>query len=114
MNFIEFLLNFELDFAQILDLLNFSKFLLFYKDTKINIYNRDYYLIFYQIKKKFYLTIFTIQENLEHYRQSKNVNSITILSFKYFKFFDVFSKKEIDILFFYCFYNYVIYLKEDT
>ncbi len=113
LNLVEFLFKFELNFAQISNLLNLSKFLLFYRDTKINIYNRDYCLALYQMEKKLYLTIFTIQEDLKYYRQSKNIDSITILFFRYFEFLDVFSKKETNILLFYCFYNYIIYLKED-
>ncbi len=66
------------------------------------------------MKKKLHLTIFTTQENLEHYRQSKNVDLVTILSFRYFEFLDVFSKKETNILSSYRFYDYVIHLKEDA
>ena len=33
--------------------------------------------------------------------------------FRYFEFLNIFSKKEINILFFYCFYNYTIYFKKD-
>jgi len=114
LNLVENLSRSKLDFAQISDLLNFSKLLLFYRNIKINTYNRDYRLVFYQIKKKLYLTVFTTQEDLEYYQQSKNINSITILFFKYFEFLDIFSKKETNILLFYCFYNYAIYFKEDT
>ncbi len=38
------------------------------------------------------------QENLKIYQQSKNVNSVTILSLKYFKFLNIFFKKNVDIL----------------
>ncbi len=50
------------------------------------------------MRKKFHLTAFTTQEDLEVYWQSKNVDSVTILSFKYFEFLDVFFKKNVDIL----------------
>jgi len=59
LNLVENLFRFKLNFAQIFDLLNFSKLSLFYKNIKINIYNRDYCLALYQIKKKFYLIVFT-------------------------------------------------------
>ncbi len=38
------------------------------------------------------------QENLKVYQQSKNVDSVTILSFRYFEFLNVFFKKNVDIL----------------
>jgi len=60
LNLVKNLSRFELNFAQIFNLLNFSKLSLFYKNIKINTYNRDYRLTLYQIKKKFYLIIFTI------------------------------------------------------
>ncbi len=66
------------------------------------------------MKKKFHLTAFTTQEDLEAYWQSKNVDSITILSFRYFKFLDIFFKKNIDILFLYWVHDHVIHLKEDA
>ncbi len=66
------------------------------------------------MKKKFHLTAFTTQEDLEVYWQSKNVNSVTILSFKYFKFLNVFFKKNVDILSLHQAYDHVIHLKEDA
>ncbi len=66
------------------------------------------------MKKKFQLTAFTTQEDLKVYRQSKNVDSVTILSFKYFKFLDVFFKKNVDILFLHQAHDHVIHLKEDA
>jgi len=66
------------------------------------------------MKKKFHLTAFTIQEDLEVYQQSKNVDSVTILSFKYFKFLNIFFKKNVDILSLYQAHNHVIHLKEDA
>jgi len=61
-------------------------------------YDKNHYLNFHQTKKKFHLTAFTTQENLEVYWQSKNVDSVTILLFKYFEFLNIFFKKNIDIL----------------
>ncbi len=61
-------------------------------------YDKNYCLNLHQMKKKFHLTAFTTQEDLEVYQQSKNVNSVTILSFRYFKFLNIFFKKNVDIL----------------
>ncbi len=66
------------------------------------------------MKKKFHLTAFTTQEDLEVYQQSKNVDSVTILSFKYFKFLNIFFKKNIDILSLHQAHNYFIHLKKDA
>ncbi len=66
------------------------------------------------MKKKFHLTAFMIQEDLEIYWQSKNVDSVTILSFKYFEFLNVFFKKNVDILSLHQAYDHVIHLKEDA
>jgi len=64
-----------------------------------SIYDKNHCLNLHQMKKKFHLIAFTTQEDLKVYWQSKNVDSITILSFKYFKFLNIFFKKNIDILF---------------
>jgi len=77
-------------------------------------YDKNHHLNLYQMKKKFYLTAFTIQEDLEVYQQSKNVDSVTILSFKYFEFLNIFFKKNVDILSLHCAYDHVIHLKEDA
>ncbi len=66
------------------------------------------------MKKKFHLTTFTTQEDLEVYQQSKNVDSVTILSFRYFKFLDIFFKKNVDILSLHWTHDHVIHLKEDA
>ncbi len=66
------------------------------------------------MKKKFHLTAFTTQEDLEVYWQSKNVDSIIILSFRYFKFLDVFFKKNINILSLHSAHDYVIHFKKDA
>jgi len=64
-----------------------------------SMYDKNLHLNLHQMKKKFCLTAFMTQEDLEVYQQSKNVDSVTILSFKYFKFLDIFFKKNVDILF---------------
>ncbi len=61
-------------------------------------YDKNHCLNLHQIKKKFHLIAFTTQENLKVYQQSKNVDSVTILLFKYFKFLNIFFKKNVDIL----------------
>ncbi len=66
------------------------------------------------MKKKFHLTAFTTQEDLKVYQQSKNVDSVTILLFKYFKFLNIFFKKNVDILSLHQAHNHVIHLKEDA
>jgi len=63
-----------------------------------SMYNKNHHLNLHQMKKKFHLTAFTTQEDFEVYWQSKNVDSVTILSFKYFKFLNIFFKKNVDIL----------------
>jgi len=77
-------------------------------------YDKNHRLNLHQMKKKFHLTAFTTQEDLEVYRQSKNVDSVTILSFRYFKFLDVFFKKNVDILSLHQAHDHVIHLKEDA
>ena len=47
LNLIKILLRFKLNFVQIFDLLNLLKSSLFYKNIKINTYNRNYCLAFY-------------------------------------------------------------------
>ncbi len=66
------------------------------------------------MKKKFYLTAITTQENLEVYQQSKNVDSVKILSFRYFKFLNIFFKKNVDILSLHWVHDHVIHFKEDA
>jgi len=79
-----------------------------------SMYDKNYHLNIHQMKKKFHLITFTTQENLEVYWQSKNVDSIIILSFKYFKFLNVFFKKNVDILSLHWAHDHVIHLKEDA
>ena len=50
------------------------------------------------MKKKFHLTIIITQKELEIYRQSKNVDSITLLLEQYHEYFKTFFKKNVDIL----------------
>jgi len=77
-------------------------------------YDKNHRLNLHQMKKKFHLTAFTTQEDLEVYWQSKNVDSVTILSFRYFKFLNIFFKKNIDILFLHQAHDHVIHFKEDA
>ncbi len=66
------------------------------------------------MKKKFHFTAFTTQEDLEVYQQSKNVDSVTILSFRYFEFLNIFFKKNVDILSSHQAHDHVIHFKEDA
>ncbi len=79
-----------------------------------SMYDKNLRLNLRQMKKKFHLTAFTTQEDLEVYRQSKNVDSVTTLSFKYFEFLDIFFKKNVDILSLHQAHDHVIHLKEDA
>ncbi len=79
-----------------------------------SIYDKDHDWNLHQMKKKFHLTAFTTQEDLEIYQQSKNVNSFIILSFRYFKFLDIFFKKDVDILFLHWVHDHVIHFKKDA
>jgi len=93
---------------------NSSTLAQFSSRSQDSMYDKNYRLNLHQMKKKFHLTVFTTQENLEVYRQSKNVDSITILSFRYFKFLNVFFKKNVDILSLHQAHDHVIHLKEDA
>ncbi len=66
------------------------------------------------MKKKIHLTIFTTQEDFEIYQQSKNIDSVIILSLRYFKFLNVFFKKNVNILFLHWVHDHIIHLKEDA
>ena len=66
------------------------------------------------MKKKIHLTTFTTQEDLEIYWQSKNVDSVIILSLRYFKFLNVFFKKNVNILSLHQVHDHVIHLKENA
>ncbi len=79
-----------------------------------SMYDKNHHLNLHQMKKKFHLTAFTTQEDLEVYQQSKNVDSVIILSFRYFKFLDIFFKKNVNILSSHWVYDQVIHLKEDA
>ena len=83
-------------------------------NIKINSYDRDHFLISRQMKQELYLIVVITQEKLELYRQSKNVDSITILSSRYHEYLNVFFKKEVDILFSYRVYDHVIHFKKDA
>ena len=88
-----------------------AQFLSRFQDS---MYDKNHCLILHQMKKKFHLTAFTTQEDLEVYQQSKNVDSVTILPFRYFKFLDIFFKKNVNILFLHQAYDHVIHFKEDA
>ncbi len=88
-----------------------AQFLSHFQDS---MYDKNHHLNLHQIKKKFHLTAFMTQEDLEVYWQSKNVNSVIILLFRYFKFLNVFFKKNVDILSLHQAHDYVIHLKEDA
>jgi len=77
-------------------------------------YDKNLHLNLHQLKKKFHLTAFMTQEDLKVYWQSKNVDSVTILSFRYFKFLNIFFKKNVDILSLHWAHDYVIHFKEDA
>ncbi len=93
---------------------NSSTLTQFSSHSQDSMYDKNHHLNFHQMKKKFHLTAFTTQEDLEVYWQSKNVDSITILSFKYFEFLNVFFKKNVDILSLHQAHNHVIHFKEDA
>ncbi len=93
---------------------NISTLAQFSSHSQNSMYDKNHHLNFHQMKKKFQLTAFTTQEDLEVYRQSKNVDSVTILSFRYFKFLNVFFKKNVDILSLHQAHDHVIHLKENA
>jgi len=93
---------------------NSSTLAQFFSRSQDSMYDKNHRLNLHQMKKKFHLTAFMTQEDLKVYRQSKNVDSITILSFKYFEFLDVFFKKNVDILSLHQAHDHVIHLKEDA
>jgi len=93
---------------------NSSTLAQFLSHSQDSTYNKNHRLNLHQMKKKFHLTAFTTQEDLEVYWQSKNVDSVTILSFRYFEFLDVFFKKNVNILSSHQTHDHVIHLKEDA
>ena len=64
------------------------------------------------MKKELDLIIITIQEELELYQQSKNIDSVTILFSQYHNYLNIFFKKEADILLPHQTYNHIIHFKE--
>jgi len=93
---------------------NISTLAQFSSRSQDSMYDKNHHLNLHQMKKKFQLTAFMTQEDLEVYWQSKNVDSVTILSFKYFEFLNVFFKKNVDILSLHQAHDHVIHLKEDV
>ncbi len=100
--------------ALIIHLKNSSTLAQFSSCSQDSMYDKNHRLNLHQMKKKFHLTAFITQEDLEVYWQSKNVDSVTILSFKYFKFLNIFFKKNVDILSLHWVDDHVIHLKEDA
>jgi len=80
--------------------------------TKLRTYDRDQRLALYQMKKELHLFTTTTAEELEAYRQSKNVDPATLLPNRYSKHLHVFSKKEADILPKHGTHDHAIHLKE--
>ncbi len=93
---------------------NSSTLVQFLSRFQDSMYDKNHCLNLHQMKKKFHLTVFTTQEDLEVYQRSKNVNSVIILSFRYFEFLDIFFKKNVDILSLHQVHDHVIHLKEDA
>ncbi len=93
---------------------NSSTLAQFSSHSQNSMYDKNHHLNLHQMKKKFHLTAFMTQENLEVYWQSKNIDSVTILSFRYFKFLNIFFKKNVDILSLHWAHNHVIHLKENA
>ena len=93
---------------------NSSTLVQFSSRSQDSTYDKNHCLNFCQMKKKFHLIAFMTQENLEVYWQSKNVDSVTILSFRYFKFLDIFFKKNVNILSLHQAHDHVIHFKKDA
>ena len=83
-------------------------------NIKINSYDRNHILVSRQMKQELYLIVVITQEEFELYRQSKKIDSITILFSRYHEYLNVFFKKEVDILFSHRVYDHVIYLKKNV
>ena len=81
---------------------------------KNNSYDRNHILVLRQMKQEFHLIAIITQEELELYRQNKNVDLITILSSRHHEYLNVFFKKEVDILSSHRVYDHVIHLKKDA
>jgi len=77
-----------------------------------SMYDEDHRLNLRQMEKEFHLAASTTQEDLEAYRQSKNVDPATILPSRYSEFLDVFSKKDADTLPSHRAHDHAIHLKE--
>ncbi len=93
---------------------NSSTLVQFSSHSQDSTYDKNLHLNLHQMKKKFHLTAFMTQEDLKVYWQSKNVDSVIILSFRYFKFLNIFFKKNVDILSLHWAHDHVIHLKEDA
>ena len=80
--------------------------------SKDSTYAKDHSRNLRQMEKEIHLATSTTQEDLEAYRQSKNVDPATILPPRYFEFLDVFSKKDADTLPPHRAHDHAIHLKE--
>ena len=89
-----------------------KRFLFIYESNKIRSYEKDHHLALQQMEKELHLAVIIIQEELELYWQSKNVNPATILPSQYHNYLNIFFKKEADILPLYQAYNHAIHFKE--
>ena len=67
----------------------------------------------FQMKKELHLVTFITQEELELYRERKNVDLVIKLLKQYHDYLNMFFKKEVDILPEHRVYNHVINLKEE-
>ena len=66
------------------------------------------------MEKELYLATSVTHEELEIYRQRKNIDPATKFPKQYHSYLDAFSKKEADTLPKHRTYNYAIYLKEGS
>ena len=66
------------------------------------------------MEKELHLATSTTQEELELYRERKNVDLVIKLLKQYHDYLNVFSKKEVDTLPEHRVYNHVINLKEES
>ena len=83
-------------------------------DPKLCPQEKDRQRALFRMEKELHLATSTTQEELELYRERKNVNPAIKLPKQYHNYLDVFSKKEVDTLPEYRAYNHAINLKGDA
>ena len=66
------------------------------------------------MKKELYLTVIITEKELKLYQQSKNIDSVTILSLQYHNYLNIFFKIKADILFLHWVYNHAIHFKKNA